>query len=94
MFDFNEKKWAEAMMDMPFGRPGGLTQKDAVTKPGNCVKSVEREQPSHRNKYFGRILKYDTSTDEVIVLSHADGWSKKFVWTGTVHEFDMTWSID
>jgi hypothetical protein len=90
-FNFDEVKVAEALLNLPFGTPGGKSAHDAMMHPGNCVKSNETEN-GMMPKWFGRIVKY--SDDEVIVVSHNDGMSKRFVWTGTSTEYFRTRRCD
>jgi hypothetical protein len=91
-FSFDETKVAEALLDLPFGTPGGKDALDAMTKPGNCVKSVESAD-SGMPKWFGRIVKYSPD-GEVIVVSHNDGMSKPFVWKGNTGEYHSMWLSD
>jgi len=90
-FNFDETKVAEALLACPLVSLGGKAPLDAMTKPGNCVKSVESED-NGMPKWFGRIVKY--SDVEVIVVSHQDGFSKPFVWKGNTGEYHSMWLCD
>ena len=78
---------------MPFSRPGGSSPEDAMTKSGNCVKSIEREGNGFP-KYHGRVLKFDMLSNRTVVLSHNDGFSEPFIWTGTIKEYFNIWDCD
>jgi len=86
------KMWHQMMMDMPFKAPGGRTAEEAATKPGNCVKSNERDPSSGGfPKYHGRLLSYG---DECVVLGHNSPVSEPFIWKGTNQEYHQTWVVD
>jgi len=94
-FNFDKQAWQKRLWDMPYSRPGGKTAQDAMTKPGNCLKSIEREHAGGFPKHHGRLLQHDVEKDEVVVLSHNDGIDDNpFVWTGTVIEYQRTWDCD
>ena len=91
--EFDEAKWKDKIMDMPFRRPGGASPEDAMKKSGNCVKSIERHDHGFP-KYHGRILEYNLLDDRATVLAHADGISKPFVYTGTIEQYFKDWNCD
>jgi hypothetical protein len=80
-----------AWLDMPLGRPGGRTQAEATTRPGNCLQTRERG-PDGFPVWYGRLVHYgDTCT--VLVRG---GWTFDFcaVWTGSMAEYLAAWEAD
>lgn len=88
--DIDEGKWQRLMMDMPFKAPGGATREEAVVRPGNGVKTIER-QNSGLPKFCGRLLTYG---EECIVLGYNSIVSPTFVWRGSQKEYHKTWEVD
>lgn len=84
--------WSKMMINMPFGYPGGKTAEEAATKPGNCVKSRERDPANFGfPKFHGRLLQY---SNECIVLGYNDPVSESFVWRSTQEEYHSFWEVD
>ena len=91
-FSFDKKDWIKALNSIPLNRPsGGVLKKEAMSKPGNCVKSKECE-PNGMPKYFGRIANFNDN--EVIIISHNDKIFDDFVWRGTQSEYFDSWDCD
>ena len=88
-FIFDKTKVAKALMDVPITPPCGISAEEAMTKPGNCVKSIAHER-NGCPKWFGRIVTH--SPEEVVIVSHAG--DSPFLWTGTGVEYHRTWLCD
>lgn len=86
----NEVLWMALLPDLPLTAPGGDTAEEAATKPGNCVKSLERRERGFP-KYHGRLLQYG---DECVVIGHNSFVSPPFVWRGTKDEYHGAWEVD
>lgn len=88
----DEKKWVEAFLDTPFGRPQNpASAHDAMMMPSCGVKSKERSEKGWP-KHCGQLVAY--SEAKVIVRGYGDAVSPKFVWTGTVPEYFSFWDCD
>ena len=92
-FQFDKVLWSYKIMDMTCRTPSGSTPEEAMKNAGNCVKSQERES-SGFPKYHGRVLHYKEDQDEVVILSHNDGFSDPFIWTGNTADYFKIWDID
>lgn len=91
-FIHNKEVWYQAYLDTPKGVPGGRTAEEAATKPGNCVKSLERDT-KHGGfpKYHGILIKYG---DNCQVRGHSSPVSSNFVWSGSKEEYHHIWEVD
>lgn len=90
----DEKKWAEAFLDTPFGRPQDpKSAHDAMKTPSCGVKSKERDERKWP-KHTGQLVAYDEPGNRVIVRGYGDAVSPKFVWTGSVAEYFGFWDCD
>ena len=88
--DIDESQWNQLMMDMPYKAPGGATREEAGRRPGNAVKTLEK-QSNGMPKVCGRLLTYG---DECVVLGHNSPVSPPFVWKGAQKEYHKTWEVD
>lgn len=90
----DDKKWAEAWLDTPFGRPKDPKSAHEAMKVPSCgVKSKERSEKGWP-KHTGQLVAYSEERDQVIVRGYGDAVSPKFVWTGTVPEYFAFWDCD
>lgn len=86
----DKSKWQQLWLDTPFARPGGNSPEQAMTIPGNCVKSqkIENQFP----KYHGRITEF--SDEKVVLIAHNDGFQDLWVWEGTKDAYFKHWDCD
>lgn len=99
----NDALWYEAYLDTPL-----IVPQDRVAEAhrrrdpnvlrdvaGVCVKSRERDPvrggfPART----GKLVLHDASRDYVVVRGYGDAVSPRFVWAGTVAEYDAAWEVD
>jgi hypothetical protein len=90
--------WYKAYLDTPLVMPRCPSVDAATRTPGCSLKSRERATTGSFKgfpTYFGKLVSFDVTRDEVKVRSVAeDGFSPKFVWTGTLREYHATWECD
>lgn len=89
----DKELWHQHWMDTPLSPPGGRTADEAAKKPGNAVKSIEREGYGQMPKHHGRLSQYDVE-GQCIVIGHNSPISDTFVWKGTTKEYHCTWVVD
>ena len=88
----DKELWHQHWMYTPIRAPGGRTAEEAAKKPGNAVKSIEREN-NGMPKMHGVLNKYEED-GQCVVIGHNSPVSDTFVWTGTTHEYHDTWIVD
>lgn len=90
----DEKLWTKLASLVPFSVQPSDSPEEAMRKPGNCVKSKEREIVGPR-KYFGVVALFAGVVEQVIVVSHRNSFGKtRFVWSGTKTEYFELWDCD
>ena len=93
-FIFDEKEWARLMMATPMGlTKHASSAEEAATMPGCCVKS--RQLRNGSVPLTGRVQDYDRAENHVVVLSHAQTFGLgRYVWMGTVRQYEDVWECD
>ena len=93
-FVFDEKEWARLKESTPVGFPMGAgSLEEAVTMPGCCLKSCQLRHGSH--PLTARLHEYDLAENYVVVLSHAQTFGAgRYVWIGTVRQYEDVWECD
>lgn len=96
MVRLSKDEYAPLWWNLPMTRPQNpASAAEAMTIPGCCVKSVEREKPMGFPRYYGRVLLYDPDGDDVCVIAHPDGRTPfYFRWRGCVREYQRLWECD
>ena len=105
----NKKTYANAVMDTPFGavcvkRRGKELMELVNDKYGHglmvvpkltqdVMRQTNAQSQEEANQYLYWIVS-DLPGMDVMVRGHGWDFEKKFVWTGTKHEFQQTWEID
>jgi hypothetical protein len=92
--EIDDKAWYNAWLDTPLGmHRRGVIESDAMTIPGCCVKSRERE--GMWPKHHGKLVSYtDDLGGRIVVRGHDSAVSPRFVWIGTKEEYYRTWICD
>jgi len=86
----SDRDYHEHWLDLPFSSPENPPSREAaMTTPGCCLKSIERESPVGFPKYLGRLVHY---REIVVVISYPG--EDKFIWTGNAKEFFDFWDCD
>lgn len=89
---FDPRDWQDVYFDTPLAPPQDVSQR-ARLAPGTCVKT----NGNFTECVCGIVSLHNCPESlECIVIGHgwADWPEERFVWRGTVHEFNRTWEVD
>lgn len=89
---FDRRDFCDVKLDTPIAPPADMLQRYKLA-PGTCVK--ERGIADFLDTWCGIVNQHEHGED-CVVIGH--GWNdteqEMFVWRGTIHEFNRTWTGD